>query len=45
MVIIFCNEETREGRALYKLIRKLANANSEHASVLKMVLIDPGLFI
>lgn len=42
MVLAFCDEETREGRALYKLLRKLADENSEHAGTLEIVLIDPG---
>jgi len=42
MVLAFCDEETREGRALFKLLKKLADENSEHAGTLEIVLIDPG---
>ncbi len=41
-VLAFCDEETREGRAMFKLLQKLANENSEHAGTLEIVLIDPG---
>lgn len=42
MVLAFCDEETREGRAFEKLLRKIADENSEHAGTLEIVLIDPG---
>ena len=42
MILAFCDEETREGRAMYKLLRKLADENQEHAGTLEIVLIDPG---
>lgn len=42
MILAFCDEETREGRALYKLLRKIADENQEHAGTLEIVLIDPG---
>ncbi|CAD5214950.1 unnamed protein product [Bursaphelenchus okinawaensis] len=44
MVLAFCDEETREGRALYKLLRKIADENQEHAGTLELVLIDPDEF-
>ncbi|KAI1732406.1 calsequestrin domain-containing protein [Ditylenchus destructor] len=44
MVLAFCDEETREGRALFKLLRKLADENSEHAGTLEIVLVDPDEF-
>jgi len=44
MVLAFCDEETREGRAMYKLLRKIADENSEHAGTLEIVLIDPDEF-
>ena len=43
LVLAFCDEETREGRALFKLLRKLADENQEHAGKLEIVLIDPGI--
>lgn len=43
-IIAFCDEETREGRAMYKLLRKIADENSEHAGTLEIVLIDPDEF-
>lgn len=43
-IIAFCDEETREGRALYKLLRKVADENSEHAGTLEIILIDPDEF-
>ena len=27
MILVFCDEETREGRAMFKLLRKLADEN------------------
>ncbi|KAI6241725.1 Calsequestrin [Aphelenchoides fujianensis] len=44
MVLAFCDEETREGRAMFKLLRKIADENSEHAGTLEIVLIDPDEF-
>jgi len=44
MVLAFCDEETREGRAMYKLLRKIADENSEYAGTLEIVLIDPDEF-
>ncbi|KAI6214690.1 Calsequestrin [Aphelenchoides besseyi] len=44
MILAFCDEETREGRAMYKLLRKIADENSEHAGTLEIVLIDPDEF-
>uniref|UniRef100_A0A7E4VZY7 Calsequestrin n=1 Tax=Panagrellus redivivus TaxID=6233 RepID=A0A7E4VZY7_PANRE len=44
LVLAFCDEETREGRAMFKLLRKLADENSEHAGTLEIVLIDPDEF-
>lgn len=44
MILAFCDEETREGRALYKLLRKIADENQEHAGTLEIVLIDPDEF-
>lgn len=42
LVLAFCDEETREGRAMFKLLKKLADENQEHAGTLEIVLIDPG---
>lgn len=42
MVLAFVDEETREGRAMKKLLDKLADENAEHAGTLELVLIDPG---
>lgn len=44
MILAFCDEETREGRAMFKLLRKIADENSEHAGTLEIVLIDPDEF-
>uniref|UniRef100_A0AC34QT33 Calsequestrin n=1 Tax=Panagrolaimus sp. JU765 TaxID=591449 RepID=A0AC34QT33_9BILA len=44
MVLAFCDEETREGRAMFKLLQKIADENSEHAGTLEIVLIDPDEF-
>jgi len=44
MVLAFCDEETRDGRAMFNLLQKLANENSEHAGTLEIVLIDPDEF-
>jgi hypothetical protein len=43
MVLVFCDEETREGRAVFNLLSKLANENNEHAGTLELILIDPGM--
>ncbi|KAL3077922.1 hypothetical protein niasHS_013451 [Heterodera schachtii] len=44
LVLVFCDEETREGRAMFKLMKKLADENQEHAGTLEIVLIDPDEF-
>uniref|UniRef100_A0A914WQ70 Calsequestrin n=1 Tax=Plectus sambesii TaxID=2011161 RepID=A0A914WQ70_9BILA len=44
MVLAFCDEETREGRAMFRLLTKLANENSEHAGTLEIILVDPDEF-
>ncbi len=44
MVLAFCDEETREGRAMFRLLTKLANDNNEHAGSLEIILVDPGSF-
>uniref|UniRef100_A0A0M3JTQ7 Calsequestrin n=1 Tax=Anisakis simplex TaxID=6269 RepID=A0A0M3JTQ7_ANISI len=44
LVIAFCDEESREGRAMFNLLDKLADENSEHAGTLMIVLIDPDEF-
>uniref|UniRef100_A0A914I0X5 Calsequestrin n=1 Tax=Globodera rostochiensis TaxID=31243 RepID=A0A914I0X5_GLORO len=44
LVLAFCDEETREGRAMFKLLKKLADENQEHAGTLEIVLIDPDEF-
>ncbi|VDO27321.1 unnamed protein product [Brugia timori] len=41
LIVAFCDEESREGRAMFKLLRKIADENSEHAGMLKISLIDP----
>lgn len=42
MILAFVDEETREGRAMKKLLDKIADENNEHAGTLEIVLIDPG---
>lgn len=42
LIVAFCDEESREGRAMFKLLRKIADENSEHAGTLEISLIDPG---
>ncbi|CAJ0565527.1 unnamed protein product, partial [Mesorhabditis spiculigera] len=44
MVLAFVDEETREGRAMKKLLDKLADENSEHAGTLEIILVDPDEF-
>uniref|UniRef100_A0A915A494 Calsequestrin n=1 Tax=Parascaris univalens TaxID=6257 RepID=A0A915A494_PARUN len=44
LVIAFCDEESREGRAMFSLLQKLADENSEHAGTLQIVIIDPDEF-
>lgn len=44
LIVAFCDEESREGRAMFKLLRKIADENSEHAGMLKISLIDPDEF-
>jgi len=44
LVVAFCDEETEEGKAVLKLLKELANMNSEHAGELEIVLIDPDEF-
>uniref|UniRef100_A0A0N5B4X2 Calsequestrin n=1 Tax=Strongyloides papillosus TaxID=174720 RepID=A0A0N5B4X2_STREA len=44
LVLVFCDEETREGRAMFKLLKKLAEENREHAGTLEIVLADPDEF-
>lgn len=44
LIVAFCDEESREGRAMFKLLRKIANENSEHAGTLEISLIDPDEF-
>ncbi|VDN57849.1 unnamed protein product [Dracunculus medinensis] len=44
MIVAFCDEETREGRAMFNLLQKLADENSEHAGTLEIILIDPDEF-
>uniref|UniRef100_A0A8R1TU13 Calsequestrin n=1 Tax=Onchocerca volvulus TaxID=6282 RepID=A0A8R1TU13_ONCVO len=44
LIIAFCDEESREGRAMFKLLQKIADENSEHAGTLKISLIDPDEF-
>ena len=36
MIVAFVDEETREGRAMYKLLRKIADENSEYAGTLEI---------
>lgn len=42
LIVAFCDEESREGRAMFKLLSKIADENSEHAGMLMISLIDPG---
>jgi hypothetical protein len=44
MVLVFCDEEEPDGHAMFKLIKKLAAQNLEHAGTLEIVLIDPDEF-
>jgi len=44
MVLAFVDEETREGRAMFSLMKKIADENSEHAGTLEIVLVDPDEF-
>ncbi|CAI4232604.1 unnamed protein product [Auanema sp. JU1783] len=44
MILAFVDEESREGRAMHKLMDKLADENSNHAGTLEIVLIDPDEF-
>ncbi|MCP9266150.1 Calsequestrin [Dirofilaria immitis] len=44
LIVAFCDEESREGRAMFKLLQKTADENSEHAGTLKISLIDPDEF-
>lgn len=44
MILAFVDEETREGRAMKKLLDKIADENAEHAGTLEIVLIDPDEF-
>ncbi|VDP46490.1 unnamed protein product [Heligmosomoides polygyrus] len=45
MILAFVDEETREGRAMKKLLDKIADENAEHAGTLEIVLIDPDMEI
>ncbi|KAK6032165.1 Calsequestrin [Ostertagia ostertagi] len=44
LILAFVDEETREGRAMKKLLDKIADENAEHAGTLEIVLIDPDEF-
>ncbi|CAI2358260.1 unnamed protein product [Caenorhabditis sp. 36 PRJEB53466] len=44
MILAFVDEETREGRAMKKLLDKIADENSEHAGTLEIILVDPDEF-
>lgn len=44
MIVAFCDEETTEGKTLFKVLTKLANANTAHAGHLEIILIDPDEF-
>uniref|UniRef100_A0A0R3S228 Calsequestrin n=1 Tax=Elaeophora elaphi TaxID=1147741 RepID=A0A0R3S228_9BILA len=44
LIVAFCDEESREGRAMFKLLRKIAYENGEHAGTLEISLIDPDEF-
>uniref|UniRef100_A0A915PR97 Calsequestrin n=1 Tax=Setaria digitata TaxID=48799 RepID=A0A915PR97_9BILA len=44
LIVAFCDEESREGRAMFRLLQKIADENSEHAGTLKISLIDPDEF-
>jgi len=44
LILAFCDEETREGRAMFSLLKKIADENNEHAGTLEIVLIDPDEF-
>ncbi|VDM97427.1 unnamed protein product [Thelazia callipaeda] len=44
MIVAFCDEESREGRAMFRLLKKIADENAEHAGTLEIALIDPDEF-
>lgn len=44
LIVAFCDEETPEGKAVFKLLEKLSQKNAEHAGQLEIVLIDPDEF-
>lgn len=44
LIVAFCDEESREGRAMFTLLKKLADENSELAGTLEIALIDPDEF-
>jgi hypothetical protein len=44
LVILFCDEETREGKAMFQLMKKLVRDNTEYAGTLEIILIDPDEF-
>ncbi|VDK71876.1 unnamed protein product [Litomosoides sigmodontis] len=44
LIVAFCDEESREGRAMFKLLRKIADENSEISGTLEISLIDPDEF-
>lgn len=44
MILAFVDEETREGRAMKRLLDKIADENSEHAGTLEIILVDPDEF-
>lgn len=44
LVVAFCDEETEEGVAMFKLLKKVARMNNQYAGTLEIVLIDPDEF-
>lgn len=44
MIVAFADDEEPEGRALNKLLKKMANKFSDKAGTLEIVMIDPGEF-
>jgi len=44
LVVAFCDEETEQGIAMFKLLKKVSRMNRQFAGTLEIVLIDPDEF-
>lgn len=44
LVVAFCDEETEQGVAMFKLLKKVSRMNKQYAGTLEIVLIDPDEF-